>query len=145
MSNDLEDIHLRCSRRHLSWVLGGIAPFLLFMLVFCAKDSSCRFPVALLSLLAVVVYASTFWISIRLRNGELSYRSLFGCTRRIAFDEIRRLKLEMGEPDHSRPNRRIVVVPHKNSASKSFDINAFLFSQQDIQYLMERFGKKSRN
>lgn len=144
MSIELEDVHLRCSRKHVSWVLGGIAPFWLFMLILCANNSSCWFPIALLTLLAVVVYASTFWISVRLRNGELIYRSLFGFKRRIAFDEILRLKWEMGGQDHSRPDRRVVIVTTKNSEAKSFDINAFFFSREDIQFLMKRFGRKKQ-
>ena len=147
LNNETEDVHLRCSRKHLPWVFGGAAPFIVFLIVGSIRSAEpygFLSGIALLTLTGAFMYAMTFWISVRITNGELIYRSPFGFKRRIPIIEIRYLKSAMGGDDRSRPDSRLVVVPTKSSTTKGFDINEFFLSNEDTRFLRERFGKKKQ-
>jgi hypothetical protein len=67
-------------------------------------------------------------------DSEVSYRTLFGGTRRLQFSQIVSAKIEIGVGSLFGPFYRLVVKP--NDGAPSMVINMKVFSRTDLQKLL---------
>ena len=89
--------------------------------------------------LALVV----FWLrSVRLRvvDGELSYKTLFG-TRRINLSDIERAETRLFGTSKGK-YRALIVYPRAGKMQKAIRVNIKVFSREDLGRLFDLLGSK---
>lgn len=131
-----------------------VSSYINFIIIFCIpisilvlasfKSSSCLKPIYLFSLafLLFIIWLSFFKVTVT--EEVISYRTLFGGTKSIRFDEIQKVQILFGwfkYSDRFKPMRRIAIEPI-DSQRKIIYINMKVFSIKELNKLFDIMEKK---
>lgn len=90
----------------------------------------------------LVMCLAAVWVRcflLKISDGVLVYRTLFGGTKRVKIADIEEASFETGGSGFAnrlRPMVRLAVRPQKTAGLPPFDINLKVFSRRDIQELL---------